>query len=61
MIPFGAVSGYRPILDAAESLGVDRGTPGVCCRGGGGSGGVCPCFDDKVLFIETPLGLERKL
>ena len=43
--------GYRPILDAAKSLGVDAGRPAGCCRGGGGGdgGGGCPCFDSKVI------------
>eukprot|EP00752_Nemacystus_decipiens_P001718 g1661.t2 len=41
-------TGYRPILDAAKSLGVDGGRPEGCCRGGGGGGGGgCPCFDSK--------------
>lgn len=62
MIPFRAWSGYRPILDAAKSLGVDGGAPAGCCRsgGGGGGGGGCPCFDGKVLIIETLLKLQKK-
>lgn len=62
MIIFGVRSGYRPILDAAKSLGVDGGTSGGCCRGGGAGGGGdgCPCFDGKVLLIETLLALHKE-
>ncbi|CAM9133456.1 unnamed protein product, partial [Ascophyllum nodosum] len=35
-------TGYRPILDAAKTLGRDAGTPSGCCRGGDGG---CPCMD----------------
>eukprot|EP00903_Cladosiphon_okamuranus_P009641 g9174.t1 len=38
-------TGYRPILDAAKSLGVDAGRPAGCCGGAGGEG--CPCLDSK--------------
>ncbi|CAN0411520.1 unnamed protein product [Pylaiella littoralis] len=45
-------TGYRPILDAAKSLGADGGRPVGCCGGGGGggSGSGCPCFDSKVVL-----------
>lgn len=45
------LSGYRPILDAAKSLGSDGGAPTGCCRGGDGS---CPCFDSKVIHQRNP-------
>eukprot|EP00752_Nemacystus_decipiens_P001721 g1664.t1 len=44
-------TGYRPILDAAKSLGIDGGRIDGCCRGDGG--GACPCFDSKAT-IEAP-------
>eukprot|EP00903_Cladosiphon_okamuranus_P009654 g9187.t1 len=42
-------TGFRRILDAAKSLGIDGGRPAGYCRGGGegAGGGGCPCFDSK--------------
>ncbi|CBJ27195.1 conserved unknown protein [Ectocarpus siliculosus] len=37
-------TGYRPILDAAKSLGVDGGRRAGCCRGDSGG---CPCLESK--------------
>lgn len=55
-------TGYRPILDAAKSLGVDGGRPAGCCRTGiGGNGGGCPCFDSKVGLSHTTRALPVSL
>ncbi|CAN0357298.1 unnamed protein product, partial [Ectocarpus sp. 12 AP-2014] len=39
-------TGYRPILDAAKSLGVDGGRRAGCCRGDSGG---CPCLESKAM------------
>ncbi|CAN0134614.1 unnamed protein product, partial [Ectocarpus sp. 13 AM-2016] len=43
-------TGYRPILDAAKSLGVDGGRPTGCCRGDSGG---CPCLESKAMTEAT--------